>query len=106
MPFGLKGALIGRKKFQKFNYLGFLHIFAPNQNPPSTLKQTKGVQNLHSILCAYDNIAKLEGSKESCLASTTLKITSRMAKRGQVPLRLIMYVHALSAAIILCWTSD
>jgi hypothetical protein len=29
-----------------------------------------------------------------------------MGKRGQDPVRLIMYVQALSAAIILCWTSD
>lgn len=52
----------------------------------------------------YD-VAKFS-REESCLDSITLKIASRLAKRGQLLVRLIMYVHALSAAKILCGTVD
>jgi hypothetical protein len=55
-----------------------IYIFCAKSNPLGTLKQIRGVQDLHNLLCAY-----YAGRKESCLASTTLKITSRMAKRGQ-----------------------
>jgi hypothetical protein len=73
-------------------------------NPLRTLRQIKGVQNLHYLLYAYYagyEVFEPERGEESC-DSTTLKITSYIAKRGQVPVRLIMYVHALSMAIILC----
>jgi hypothetical protein len=85
------------------------YISCAKLNPLRTLRQIKGVQDLHNLLCAYyagRKVFEPEGSKESCLASTTLKITSRMAKRGQAPVRLIIYIHAPSAAIILCWTID
>ena len=75
------------------------YISCTKSNPLPTLKQIQGAQDLHNILC---KVFEPEGSEESCLASTTLKITSRMAKRGQVLVRLIMYVYALSAVIILC----
>jgi hypothetical protein len=70
----------GRKKFQKFNYLDS-YTSCAKSNPLRTLKQIKGV---HNLLCAYHagrEVFEQEGSEESCLASTTLKITSRMSKR-------------------------
>jgi hypothetical protein len=55
----------------------------------------------------YDGREVFElGGSEKLPDSTILKITSRMAKSGHVLDRLIMYVHALSSAIILCWRVD
>ncbi len=82
-----------------------LYISSAKPNRPRTPKQIKGVQNLHNKLCAYYDgreVFELEGSEESCLDSTILKITSRSG----APDHVCKILHALSAAIILCWTID
>jgi len=79
-------------------------------NSLRTIKQIKGVQDWHNLLCACcagREVFELEGSEESCLDSTILKITSHMAKRNHALVHLIMYEHALAVrGHNLSWTID
>jgi hypothetical protein len=50
-----------------------IYISCAKSNPLRTLKQIKGVQDLHNLLSAYyagREVFEAEGSKESCFDST------------------------------------
>jgi len=89
----LKDALSFGRKVPEILTIWDSYIPRAKSNPLRTLKQIKSVQDLHSLLCAYDgrDVFEPEGSEESCLDNhPSSRLPVVWQKRGQVLVRLIM----------------